>query len=53
MEWIFGTVIAVMFGLYIWAKVTTGREVSRKVQPHIDRVFGTPPRGSDHTEKKE
>jgi hypothetical protein len=40
MEWAFGVFLVVMLGLYIWSHVTAGHEISKKVQPIIDDLFG-------------
>jgi hypothetical protein len=50
MEWAFGTVIAVMFGLYIWSHVTAGHRVGKKIQPFIDEVFGVSPSSEPESE---
>ena len=39
MEWVFGSVIAVVFGLFVWSVATTRREVTKRVQPVIDDLF--------------
>jgi type IV secretory pathway TrbD component len=39
MEWVFGTVIAVVFGLYIWSVASTRRQITKKIQPVIDDLF--------------
>ena len=44
MEWAIGIFFAVMLGLYIWSRVTVGREIGKKVQPFIDDLFGIGPK---------
>ncbi|WP_187148922.1 hypothetical protein [Candidatus Korobacter versatilis] len=41
MEWIFGAVLVVTIGLYVWSIGWTGRRITRKIQPFIDDLFGT------------
>jgi hypothetical protein len=43
MEWAFGSFIVVMLGLYIWSATTTKREISKRIQPFVDDLFGTHP----------
>ncbi len=44
MEWAFGVLVALMFGLYLWSIRTANQEVSKRIQPHIEDLFGTSPR---------
>jgi len=39
MEWVFGSVIAAVFGLFAWSAFTTRREVTKKIQPLVDALF--------------
>jgi hypothetical protein len=43
MEWAFLVLIAVVFGLYIWSHLTAGHEISKKLQPFVDDLFGVTP----------
>ncbi|HEY3928460.1 MAG TPA: hypothetical protein VGL89_08805 [Candidatus Koribacter sp.] len=41
-EWLFGSVLVITMGLYVWTVASTGRKVTKKtIQPLIDDVFGT------------
>ena len=51
MEWVFGTVIVVMLGLFFWASRTANREARKRVQPIIDDVFGMRPHEADRDKK--
>jgi len=39
--------MAVMLGLYLWSHLTAGREISKKLQPFVDDLFGVAPSESD------
>jgi hypothetical protein len=39
--------MAGMLGLYLWSHLTAGREISKKLQPFVDDVFGVAPSQSD------
>lgn len=43
MEWALGIFLAGMFGLYVWSHVTAGHEISKKIQPLVDDLFGVAP----------
>jgi len=45
MEWAIGILIVVMLGLYIWSHLTAGHQVSKKLQPFVDELFGVTPSG--------
>jgi hypothetical protein len=47
MEWVIGVFMAIMLGLYLWSHLTAGREVSKKLQPLVDDLFGVSPSESD------
>ena len=38
--------MAIMLGLYFWSHFTAGREVSKKVEPYVDDLFGVAPSDS-------
>jgi hypothetical protein len=40
MEWVIVLFMAVMLGLYLWSHLTAGREISKKLQPFVDDLFG-------------
>jgi len=44
MEWVVGTIVLIMLGLYAWASRTANRAVRKRIQPIIDDAFGTPPK---------
>jgi hypothetical protein len=43
MEWAIWVLIAMMLGLYVWSHRTAGHEMSKKLQPFVDDLFGTAP----------
>jgi hypothetical protein len=47
MEWAIVVFMAVMLGLYLWSHLTAGREISKKLQPLVDDLFGVAPSESD------
>jgi hypothetical protein len=47
MEWAIVVFTAVMLGLYLWSHLTAGREISKKLQPFVDDLFGVAPSESD------
>jgi hypothetical protein len=40
MEWAIWALIVLMLGLYIWSHLTAGHEISKKLQPFVDELFG-------------
>jgi hypothetical protein len=40
MEWAIWVFMAVMLGLYLWSHLTAGHEISKKLQPFVDDLFG-------------
>jgi hypothetical protein len=52
MEWAFGIFLAVMFGLYIWSHITAGHEISKKIQPFVDNLFGVTPSKGESKPKR-
>jgi hypothetical protein len=46
--WIF---LAVMLGLYVWSHMTAGYEISKKIQPFVDDLFGVTPSDRDRKDK--
>lgn len=49
--------IAVMLGLYVWSHLTAGHEISKKLQPFVDDLFGAAPskresKGNPATKKR-
>ena len=40
MEWAIWVFVVVMLGLYLWSHLTAGREISKKLQPFVDDLFG-------------
>jgi hypothetical protein len=51
MESAFWVLIAVMLGLYIWSHLTAGHEISKKLQPFVDDLFGMTPSESENKDK--
>jgi len=47
MEWAIWVFMAVMLGLYLWSHLTAGHEISKKLQPFVDSLFGVTPSESD------
>jgi hypothetical protein len=43
MEWALWIFLAVMFGFYIWSHITASHEISKKIQPFVDNLFGATP----------
>jgi hypothetical protein len=35
--------MAVMLGFYLWSHLTAGRQISKKLQPFVDDLFGVAP----------
>jgi len=53
MEWVFGAVIGVMLLLYIWAEATAKRKITPRVQSFVDDLFGSHPRKTDESKRRE
>jgi hypothetical protein len=47
MEWAILVFMAGMLGLYLWSHLSAGREISKKLQPFVDDLFGVAPSESD------
>jgi hypothetical protein len=45
MEWAALIFIVAMLGLYVWAHVSAGHRIDKKLQPFVDEVFGVTPSG--------
>jgi hypothetical protein len=43
MEWALWIFLALMFGLYIWSRITAGHKIGKKIQPFVDNLFGVTP----------
>jgi hypothetical protein len=46
-RWAILVFMAGMLGLYLWSHLTAGREISKKLQPFVDDLFGVAPSESD------
>jgi hypothetical protein len=47
MAWVFGAVIAVLLGLHIGPAASAKREITKRIQPFLDDLFGSHPKQSD------
>jgi len=47
MEWAIWVFMAAMLGLYLWSHLTAGHEISKKLQPFVDNLFGLTPSERD------
>jgi hypothetical protein len=41
MAWVFGAVIAVTLRLHIWSAASARREITKRIQPFVDDLFGS------------
>jgi hypothetical protein len=46
-RWAILVFMAGMLGLYLWSHLTAGREISKKLQPFVDDLFGVASSESD------